>query len=382
MSTPRAVTVATRIYEPENGAAAYRLGALVRALDGAGYTTTVLTTRPPVPVKAESRVRRWPVLRDATGAVRGYLQYASFDIPLFFRLLFAKRVDLVVVEPPPTTGAVCRVVCAIRRIPYVYFSADVSWSAAAGIGVNKAVVSLLRAVEGWVLRGAAAVLAVSDGVRDQVLDLDVDEQRVTVVGTGIDVDTFSAEGPMSDVDYPYFVYAGTMSEIHGAEVFIDAFHRIAAKHPTARLMLFGQGVEVQSLKARVRELGTDRIEFPGLVDGREIARWLRGARAGLASVRPHRGYDFAFATKALVALSCGSPVIYAGVGPLHNLIRDNSLGWAAEWDVAQVAEAMDDALELSVAASRRGTLSEWVETNFSLARVGSRAVSAIDMVFD
>jgi glycosyltransferase involved in cell wall biosynthesis len=372
------VVLASRVFEPEGSAAAYRLGALVRSLENAGYLVTVLTTRSPFESRSTRRVRRWPVLRDATGSVRGYLQYASFDIPLFFRLLFCPRADVVIAEPPPTTGVVTRIVCWLRRTPYVYFSADVSSRAAAGIGSPRPVVAIVTTLERWALRGASAVLAISEDVKDEVAALGADPHRVTVVGTGIDTIQFSVAGPTQDVDYPYFVYPGTMSEIQGAGVFIEAFARISASHRTVRLKMFGSGVEVEEL-ARLARASSDRIDLSGTLEGPELATWIRGAVAGLASVRPERGYDFAFATKALVSISCGVPVIYAGVGPLNALIAENALGWSVDWDPSLVADAMAAALESGSPVSRN-RLAEWVESTFSLTAVADRATSVVDAV--
>jgi len=377
VKTPPRATLASRIYEPESGAAAYRLSALVRALDDDGFATTVLTTRPVEPVPSTPSVRRWPVIRDSAGAVRGYVQFASFDIPLFFRLLFLARPDVVIAEPPPTTGVVCRVICGLRRIPYVYFAADVTSRAAAGAGVNPLIVAVLRRVEGWVLRGAAAVLAVSPGVRDEVREFGVDPERITVVGTGIDTRVFTSQGEAAVSADPYLVYAGTMSEVHGAAVFIEAFARIANEFPTARLRMFGAGVEVPMLRELAATLGADRVEFPGLVSGEETARWIRGAHAGLASVRPGRNYDFAFATKAFATVGCGTPVIYAGVGPARELVADNDLGWAVDWDAEVVAEAMRASLRTAPTTERRRALSEWVDEHHSLRGVGARAAQAV-----
>src|SRR5688572_14823339 len=135
------VILASRVYEPEGTAAAYRLGSLVQALERRGHTASVLTSRAPNAMSSTHAVRRWPVLRDASGSVRGYLPYLSFDIPLFFRLLFGPRADIVVVEPPPTTGVAARIACWLRRTPYVYFSADVLSAAVKGIGANRFVVA-------------------------------------------------------------------------------------------------------------------------------------------------------------------------------------------------------------------------------------------------
>lgn len=377
------ILVASRIFAPEAGAAAYRLAATVKGLEEAGHTVTVLTSRAPGAARSTRGIRRWPVLRDRTGAVRGYVQYASFDIPLFFRLLAAPRFDAVLVEPPPTTGVVVRVASRLRRRPYVYFAADVSSDAAAGIGVHPLIVTVLRTVERWVLNGAAGVLSVSAGVSGAVRNLTRGRAKVAEVGTGIDTDTFTpaSSGTAAEAAAPAgskrtFVYAGTMSEIQGAGVFVDGFLKVMDRFPDAELLMYGQGVELAELAERAAPAGS-RIRFMGVAGGPETAAALREATAGLASVRPGRGYDFAFATKAFASLACGAPVIYAGVGPLRDIVEQNNLGHSVDWDAGQVAEAMAAVLESPAAPAERAGLADWVRENYSLRGVGSKAAEAV-----
>jgi glycosyltransferase involved in cell wall biosynthesis len=347
-----------------------------------GASVTALTTRPPRGVDASTwsrdgvLVRRWPVLRDAAGAVRGYVQFASFDAPLLFRLLFTPAPDVVVVEPPPTTGTVVRLVCGLRRVPYVYYAADVSSTAAAGIGVAAPVVRVLRAVERWVLRGAAHVLAVSPGVADEVRHLGVPAERVTMVGTGVDTDQFSP-GVAASAASRTFVYAGTMSEIQGVEVFLRAFARLAREDDAVELVMLGGGAEAPALRQMAELLCPGRVRFEGLVSASRVAEQLRSARAGLASVRPGRGYDFAYATKMFVSTACGVPVVYAGVGPGRQLVVEHDLGWTADWDVDAVEQAMRQALASPTSASRRVRLAEWTRANASLTLVGQRAADVV-----
>lgn len=370
------IAVATRIFEPETGAAAYRLAAMVRQLESHGHEVTVYTTRAPGARHTTRSVRRWPVLRDRTGAVRGYVQYASFDIPLLFRLLLGRPFDLVIVEPPPTTGLIVQLAAFLRRRPFVYFAADVSSVAAAGIGVARPVVFLLRSLERQVLSAARCVLTVSSGVSDAVNELTRRPEKTVNVGTGVDTERFSPSGPSSSESGRYFVYAGTMSEIQGAGVFVDAFVRIAADFPDVRLLMFGQGIERDDLRVRAAPAGK-QIEFPGTVDSGVLSSVLRGAVAGLASVRPSKGYDFAFATKAFVSLSCGTPVIYAGVGPLRNLVTTEGLGISVDWDATQVADAMRRSLAERPSDDERKRLATWVQHNHSLARVGDNVANTI-----
>lgn len=377
MSTASACSalVVSRVYEPEATAAAFRLGALVRALEAEGCETTVITTRSPGATTSTARVRRWPVLRDRSGVVRGYLPYLSFDIPAFVRVLVARRREAIVVEPPPTTGAVVRVAAWLRRIPYTYYCADVLSAAVEGAGMSRGVVRTVRWLESFAVRGAHRVITVSDAVRDEVIALGAEQHRVIVVGTGIDTDRFTPEGDRAEQPWPYLVYSGTTSEVHGAGVFVDAFVRVAATHPDARLLLFSSGTETDELREAARPFA-DRIEFRGIVNAEELGRWIRGSRACLASVRPERGYDFAFATKALAAIACGTPVIYAGVGAMSEYIRDHELGWAVPWAADDVAEAMREALALE-RSEPDARLARWAEEHFSMRAVGARAAAAV-----
>lgn len=400
MRRPPRVTIAARLFPPEAGAAAFRLGALAAALAQDGAVVRVVTTVPP-PGSREARWRRegvtlsrWPVLRDEGGNVRGYVQFASFDGPLFWRLLLAPRPDVVVVEPPPTTGVSVRLACGLRRVPYVYYAGDVSSTAAEGIGVSPRVVAVLRRVEAWAMGGAASVLAVSDGVAQEVARLTGAPDRVTVVGTGVDTTVFhpptsglqgsEPEGsvpvratPGGSRSAPTFVYAGTMSELHGAEVFVRAFGSVAAAHPDARLVMYGQGTEVAALKRLAHELAPGQVELPGVVSGERVAMELAAATAGLASLHPKMGYDYAFPTKMFATTACGTPVIYAGPGPGQAMVSEHRLGWACDWDVAEVGAAMRDALTRPWSSVERARLTAWTEEHASQRAVAAAASAAV-----
>jgi glycosyltransferase involved in cell wall biosynthesis len=377
------VVLATRLFAPEVAAASLRLRWLASALADQGCWVEVLTTRPPAgsgPIRDDPRidVRRWPALRDQAGVVRGYLPYLSFDVPLTFRLLIRPRADLVVVEPPPTTGLVVRVVCALRRTPYAYYSADVLSDALASGGAPAPLVRVLRALESWVLRGARRVLAVSDGVAERVQALGVTSELISLVGNGIDTDVFTPDGPVQPSSGPYVVYAGTMSQWQGVDVFVRAFAQVWRAHPDARLVFLGQGSDEARLRALAAELGSGGIEFLGVVPPEECARWIRGARAALVSIKPGIGYDFAKPTKVYAATACGVPAIFAGRGAGNELVESERLGWSVDHDETAVAAALSDALTGDGwPAAERERLVAWTRANASLAAVSQLAAAEL-----
>lgn len=402
----RHAVLATRIFAPEPAAASFRLEALACALGAADpaapeerHAVTVLTTWARRAQRtlardvddalraARVRVERAPVLRDRTGYVRGYLPYLSFDVPLLVRLLAVPRPDVVVAEPPPTTGAVVRLACAVRRVPYVYYAADVWSDATAGDGsVPGLVTRLLAAVEGWAMRGAQGVVAVSPDVAERVTALVGPASggrarrrpEVVVVRNGVDTDVFRPGLPRPQgAPGRYLVYAGTTSAWQGADVFVRALARVRETVPDAELVILGQGSDFETLRTLADELVPGAVHLHPVVPAPEAAAWIGHAAAALVSVRPGVGYDLALPTKTFAAAACGTPVVFAGPGPAVPLVREHTLGQAVAYDVEEVAAAMIAALEAPAGAERAAGLAAWAREHASVAHVGATVAAHV-----
>ena len=391
------VTLATRTFTPEPTAAALRLGALARALAVGGDTVRVLTSRLASSVARDAReteetqapegvsahagegpglveVRRAPVLRDRTGAVRGYVSYMSFDLPLLARLLGGPRPDVVVCEPPPTTGVAVRLACALRRVPYVYYCADIVSDAAALAGVPGLVVRTVAGLESFALRGARRVIAVSDGVALRARELGA--RDVVVVPNGVRVPEAVATGVPDGFPAcsgPVFVYAGTVAQWLAPEVFVDAFERARAQLGDARLVFVGQGSGWDGLAERAK--GVAGVDLIPAVSADEADRWMARATATLASLRPG-GYDYAYPTKILASLAQGTPVIYAGPGQAARDVEESALGVACSLDVDEIAEAMVALASGAASWVGRDGARAWVREHRSVL-ASSRAAAAV-----
>lgn len=344
---------------------------------------TVLTVRPPrqfagpatQDTRERLRIRRAPVLRDRDGYVRGYVQYLSFDVPLAFRLLFLRRPDVVVVEPPPTTGVVVRIVCGLRRIPYVYYAADVWSDAVASTNAPGFVRSALRKVELAAVRGARRVLSASEEFTRRLLELGANGNVVTV-GSGVDLTQFAVEGPRHDAVAPYFLYAGTASEVHGAGIFLEAFRLVHAKYSRAKLVFIGQGSDWSMIREAASAFPEGAVSVLPRRSPAEVAGWFRGALASLASVKPG-GYERAFPTKMYASAGCGTATIFAGAGPGGRFAEESGSGWSVPYDVDAVAEAMIAVWDAPATEADRQKLARWAGENISLRVVAERGAREI-----
>ena len=340
---PRAVMV-SRLFRPEPAAASLALGAIADGLVDAGFDVTVLTSRAPQEFEVRDdpglTVRRAPVLRDKAGYVRGYVQYMSFDVPLFFRLLLVRRPDVVICEPPPTTGAVVRVVCALRRVPYAYRAADLWSDAVKETTAPPVVAAVLTRLENWVLNGASTLMTVHEGMEERLSARGI-STRTRRLGFGIDTDVFRPDGRRVETGGPLFVYAGTASEVHGAEIFVEAFKTVLQRDPAARLVFIGQGESFAAIRRQAESLPEGAVQVLGRMSPDQTAMWIRSSVATLASVKPGP-YGFAFPTKAFASAACGTPVVYAGAEDAGRKVVQEGLGVAVPYDADAVARAMAD----------------------------------------
>jgi glycosyltransferase involved in cell wall biosynthesis len=381
--TPLRVVIVSRIFSPEPSAASFMLESIARAFRDTGADVLVLTTTPPagLPV-SEIRgvsVRRAPVLRDRRGYVRGYVPYLSFDVPLFFRLMFRRRADLYLVEPPPTTGAVVRVATWLLRRPYVYDAADLWSDAAQMVTSSRPVLALLRGLERFALRGARMAFAISEHLISRMRELNIRTPAIAI-GFGVDAEAFRFRPRSKPEQRPFFVYAGTYSEWHGAGIFLEAFAEFLREHPDYRLIFVGNGSDRDRLEARRDELGIDCVEFRDPIDSQSLDRLFADATASLASVKPGEGYDYAFATKVYSSIAAGCPVVFSGVGPTVQFLESESdahrIGRAVPYDTAAVVSAL--AMEASRLATpgEREELSGWARQNYSLSAIAETVVKA------
>ena len=380
---PRKVVIVSRIFLPEPAAASFRLAALARGFAAEGADVTVLTTNPPRAMAAATvdepyRIVQVPVLRDSEDYVRGVAQYLSFDVQAFARLL-TMDADIVVSEPPPTTGLAVWLSSALRRRPYIWYNPDVWTSATLNMDVPSVVTQLMRVAETVSARRAGGVITVSESMGEEL-------RRVTGVGrdkmflaeNGIDTDTFTADGPAEPWDGPYFVYAGSVSEWQGMDIFIEALARILPRHPGVTRHVLGRGSDLTRVQEVAARLAPDNVVFHGVQPPARTAAFLRGAVAALASVIPHTGYDFSKPTKLYAAAACGTPSIYAGVGAGARLVSENRLGTPVEFTPEAVADAMERALDDARSGEREGARERrrtWARENASLAASGRAAAA-------
>ncbi|WP_246454349.1 glycosyltransferase [Leucobacter denitrificans] len=213
------------------------------------------------------------------------------------------------------------------------------------------------------------------------------------VGNGVDTDRLSKSLQATVTsgetrrESRVFVYAGTASEVHGAEIFVEAMPMVLKTYPDVRLRFIGGGSERDSLIRRVNQLGISHaVTFESTKQIEELAPILRQATVAIASVRPNSGYDFAFPTKLYAAAVCGAKLLYTGNGPARDFVNvelsGEPLGTAVDFDPLSVASAMVELIREEQSIERRIAVSTWAKEALSLKKVSERIVEVASQVVD
>ncbi|HWT10378.1 MAG TPA: glycosyltransferase, partial [Roseomonas sp.] len=163
-----------------------------------------------------------------------------------------------------------------------------------------------RLIEG-VIAGADALIAVSAGLRQGLLDLGAPPGKVTVLRNGVDLDTFrpapdrAALRTELGLTGPTLLSVGLLIPRKGHDRIIAALPEL----PGCTLLVAGEGPERAALLALAERLGVaDRVRLLGPQPHAALARLYAAADAlVLASLRE------GWANVLLEAMACGTPAL-------------------------------------------------------------------------
>lgn len=214
---------------------------------------------------------------------------------------------------------------------------------------------------------AEAFIVPSAFVRDSlVAAFDIEASRVTVVAEGV------APGLSADAQprvesatrldgasrAPYVVAVGGLIPRKNLDVVIDAIAALPACPTTPRLLIVGEGPEMERLAARARAMrDPSMVQLLGRVDDARLSELLGGA---LGLVHPALFEGFGLTT--IESMAAGIPVLAAKTGAIPEVVGD-----------AAVLLAPDDADAWADALARLSTDDDWREE----LRIRGRARSSL-----
>lgn len=198
--------------------------------------------------------------------------------------------------------------------------------------------SLPRRMIAWAARRSSGIITVSQSLKDRLVQLGVEAERITVLRNGVDVVLFRPlERAMVRAELGFrrrtLLSVGTLLRSKGHDVAIEAL----ASLPDTDLVIVGEGADRREFEKLAVALGVaERVRFTGSVPQEELARYYAAADAlVLPSVRE------GWTNVLLEAMACGTPVVASRVGGTPEIVRAREAGLLVD---ERTASAFADAL--------------------------------------
>ncbi len=272
----------TENFPPEGNAAASRVFERACYWVRWGHNVTVITTAPNFPsgkvyagyknhwyhVETMDGIR---VVRVKTfiaaneGFFRRTLDFLSFMFMAVLAGLFQKRPDVIVATSPQFFTAIGGwLLAALRRIPFVIEVGDLFSASVVAVGAMKPspLVILIEKLELFIYRNAAAIVALTDAFKSDLVSRHIDPRKIWVVINGVDLPRYSPRPRNVEMTKAFGIgdrfvvgYMGTLGMAHGLETALDAAELMRDDDSVCFVFVGGGAAKAKLIeKAKIRNL--------------------------------------------------------------------------------------------------------------------------------
>ena len=226
-------------------------------------------------------------------------------------------------------------------------------------------VTLYGKADRLILRNFQRVVAVSEEVRQRLLDAGVRSDHIRIVRNGIDLRPFDHGVPSSPHPETVVGLVGRLAWEKGVDVFLSAAAQLVDRFPQAKFVIAGEGPDSDKL---ARMLGDLHLHGRAKLLGRrdDMPAFYRSLDIMVSASR-QEGLPMAI----LEGMASGLPLVATSVGEVPNVVHDGVTGLVVQPEdpgalAAAIGRLLDDpALRRQFGAAGR-TL---IESEYSAARM-------------
>ncbi|HEX4769187.1 MAG TPA: glycosyltransferase family 4 protein [Bryobacteraceae bacterium] len=217
-------------------------------------------------------------------------------------------------------------------------------------------------------RRASAILLSTQAALNNVQHPERHLGRLFLLPPGVDAEKFTPR-PEPEGEPPTVLFFANVWIRKGVFTLLDAFERTSKLIPQARLIIAGDGSNLEAVKQQVEASSyCDRVAFLGRVSRADVPDVL--ARC---SVYCLPSYGEPFGITAIEAMACGKPLVVTNAGGLAYLVSEEGGRQVPVRNAPALAEAL---VELLQDAELRRKMGEYnrrqVETQYAWPRVVRR----------
>ena len=233
--------------------------------------------------------------------------------------------------------------------------------------------ALPRAMICWAARHAAANITVCQALKDEMIKLGIDGERIVPLRNGVDLERFqpidrAARRRELGLDSFTLLSVGNLIPGKGHHLVIEALRLM----PEVRLFIAGLGPQRAAYEKLARDLGVDRrLTFLGGVPQAELKNYY-GAVDALVLASEREGWP----NVLLESMACGTPVLATKVSAVPEMVTTPEAGVLMEArtpeEIARAVEKLREHYPDSAATRRYAERFSWDATTSGQLALFSR----------
>jgi colanic acid biosynthesis glycosyl transferase WcaI len=286
-----------------------------------------------------------------------FLASSSFR---WIRLLFRKRVDLIIcVNPPFHLGIYPYLYSKLKKTTIVTHIQDLQVDAAKGLNMlsNNFALKFMFKLEGFLLRRSDYVSTLTDGMKQKILDKDIPSEKIRLLPNWVDLDKIKTLDKEHSLRQPFnipmedfvILYSGSIGKKQGLDLLLNVAEKYV-DNKKLHFIIVGSGAELSNLKNLASAKKLENVRFYPLQPYDLLPALL--ATADLHLVLQKKGAsDLVMPSKLTGILAAGGcSVVSAERGSsLYSVIHENQIGFICEPESeAALADTIDLALKSDI----------------------------------
>lgn len=343
----------TQYFSPEIGAASERLTGLAFNLRRVGYKVTVITGFPNYPfgmvypdykkklfmqeeIDGVRIIRVWFYTTRKTGAVARLLNYLSFMFSSILAGILTKRTDFVVATSGPIFTALAGYILSIFKKSCFIFDVRDIWPERiyAGTDMKRGfLIKALEILEILLYKKATKIVAVTNGVRDNIVSKVACPDKVTVITNGVNDGIFSphpvnrslAERLGISENKFIAIYVGTLGLLQDLHLIIACAEKLRI-YKDILFLIVGGGAKRDEFIVMVKENNLTNVKVIQPVLHAELCDYINLADIGINANTNHPHNNMAIPVKMFPYMACAKPVLLANVGEIVSLVERHNVG--------------------------------------------------------
>ena len=247
-----------------------------------------------------------------TGSLGRFLASLTF-VPLFWRTIKTKKIDVVVLYGVPTNGLQTVVMSRLRNIPVVFRAIDVSHE------LRKFKLPfLIRLAERIVYQGVDYISCHNEALKNYCISLGAEASKISIDFPRLDASRFKRGDRSDELAMTYGItpnhkvvfFRGTLYRFCGLEKFIELFASYLKSHSDVCVLIVGSGEAENSIRQTVSNHDlTRQVVITPFVDYESLVAHICLADVSINTFTPSLVTHCALPGRVLQSMSCGIPVV-------------------------------------------------------------------------